>query len=78
MLLEKVSLQNLCPTIELSELRTELTHIHPVKRLETKDFCVKPLDFIEKQVCFINLDSQKENGLDVIFSDLQYIIDVEN
>lgn len=73
-LLEKIYLYDLCPIIELSGLRTSLTHIHPIRCLETKEFCLKPVEFIEQQVCFVNL----HKDLAETFIYLQYIIDVEN
>ena len=74
MLLEKVLLYDLCPVIELSGMKTELTHIRPIRCLETKEFIVKPVDFIEKQICYVNVNSIFSG--DFVYH--QYIIDVEN
>lgn len=74
MLLEKVLMFDLCPIIELSGLRTELTHIRPIRCLESKNYLVMPVDHIEKQICYVNLDQSLTND----FAYVQYLIDVEN
>ena len=56
LLLEKFFLHHSHPEITLAKSSTSLLHIHPVSSIHTGEFIVKPIDYIEKQVSFINLD----------------------
>ena len=73
-LLEKVLLANSSPTITLENVSVSLNHTFPIIQLETRQFEVQPIEYIIKQLSFINLP----NSLSSTFDSLQYLIDVEN
>lgn len=73
-LFEKIIVSNLHPEIHIENYSTELIHTFPIVNLESDDLIVKPIDYVVKQLSFIDIsDSFRSN-----FDYPQYLIEVEN
>lgn len=66
--------RNLHPEIRLGRHRTDLIHTHIIKSVNTKQFDIFKVSRIERQVCYIKLDS----SLSRLFDYTEYILEIEN
>lgn len=64
-----------CARYCLNGRSTEMRHTHKIVNLNSKNFVVKPIEFIIRQVSFVQLESELSETFN---GELQYLIETEN